>query len=369
MILHVYFARRFLATFLVVALALSFIYMLLDTVEHIRRFDMGVIGLIGILRLTLLNLPGAVYQILPLIVILATLFLFLALARSSEMVVARASGRSALLALIAPAAVVLAIGGLALAMLNPIAAATTKEYKRLEALYGGGAGSVLSLSSEGLWLRQGDMRGQMVIRAQGVESGAGGEVALTGGVTFFAFDPDGSARLRIDAARAELGEGRWALRDAKVWTLTGTGNPERQARSARVWFVATTLRPDDITDNLNDKARIPVWDLPDYIARLKQAGFSPRRHEVALQVELAMPLFLLSMLLIGAAFTMRHTRFGQTGPMVLFALLLGFGIYFVRNFAQILGENGQIPVLVAAWTPPVAAIMLALGLILHLEDG
>ena len=55
--------------------------------------------------------------------------------------------------------------------------------------------------------------------------------------------------------------------------------------------------------------------------------------------------------------------------MVLMAIRLGFTLYFIRNFAQILGESGQIPVLLAAWGPPVAAVLLPLGLILHLEDG
>jgi len=54
---------------------------------------------------------------------------------------------------------------------------------------------------------------------------------------------------------------------------------------------------------------------------------------------------------------------------VLLALALGFSLFFIRNFAQILGENGQIPVLLAAWGPPVAALLLPLGLLLHLEDG
>ena len=62
-------------------------------------------------------------------------------------------------------------------------------------------------------------------------------------------------------------------------------------------------------------------------------------------MELALPLFLLSMVLIGAAFTLRHTRFGRTGLMVLVALLTGFTLFFIRNFAQILGENGQLPIL------------------------
>lgn len=367
MILHLYLARRFAVTLGLVATALAAIYALLDMVEHVRRFDIAAVGLMPVVRLTALNLPGALYQILPLVVILATLLLFLSLARSSELVVTRAAGRSALLSLIAPALVVVAFGALALAVLNPIVAATGKEYQRLESLLGGGPQSAFSLSSEGLWLRQGDANGQAVIRAEAISQSARDQVALTG-VTIFSFAPDGTPERRIEARRAELGEGRWALREAKVWNL-GAANPEQAARHAPVHFLATTLRPADITDNLNDKIRIPVWELPDYISRLEQAGFSPRRQQVALQVELAMPAFLLSMLLVGAAFTLRHTRFGQTGMMVLGALLIGFGIYFVRNFATILGENGQIPVLVAAWVPPVAGIMLALGLILHLEDG
>jgi lipopolysaccharide export system permease protein len=49
--------------------------------------------------------------------------------------------------------------------------------------------------------------------------------------------------------------------------------------------------------------------------------------------------------------------------------LAGFGIFFLRNFAQVLGSNGQIPVFLAAWSAPVASVLLALGLLLHMEDG
>ena len=55
--------------------------------------------------------------------------------------------------------------------------------------------------------------------------------------------------------------------------------------------------------------------------------------------------------------------------MVLYALVLGFSLYFIRNFAGLLGESGQLPILLAAWGPPLAAILLPMGLLLHLEDG
>ena len=102
---------------------------------------------------------------------------------------------------------------------------------------------------------------------------------------------------------------------------------------------------------------------------MAQAGFSTKRHEVWLQSELSRPLFLMAMVLVAAAFTMRHTRFGGTGVAVLVSILLGFGLYFIRNFAQVLGENGQLPILLAAWAPPVASVLLAFGLLLHTEDG
>ena len=55
--------------------------------------------------------------------------------------------------------------------------------------------------------------------------------------------------------------------------------------------------------------------------------------------------------------------------MILLAVLAGFALYFLKDFAELLGGSGEIPLLVAAWTPPVAAILLAVSLLLHLEDG
>ncbi len=364
MTLHLYIARRFLRAFLFVLLALSAIYLLLDAVENIRRFGAGI-GFAGILQLALLKLPGAMYQLLPLVTILATLLMFLALSRSSEMVVTRAAGRPALITLMAPAAVMFLLGLLALLVVNPIVAATSREHARLTSRLAGSDVSVVSVSSEGIWLRQGDRSGQTVIRAESTSP----DGLTLGNVSFFSFSPEGVPQARINAAEARLEEGRWALRDAKLWDLGDLTNPERRATRYKRYWLASSLTPDRLQGSFDEPSAIAIWDLPDFIAQLEQAGFSPRRHRVWLQSQLASPLFLMAMVLLGAAFTMRHTRLGRTGLMALLALLFGFGIYFIRNFATILGENGQIPVPVAAWTPPVAAILLALGIILNLEDG
>ena len=365
MILHLYFARRFLFSFLMVSAGFVTILMLVDLIDQIRGFEGLNVSFGQMMQIVLLNVPTALSEILPLIMILATVALFVSLARSSELVVTRAAGRSGLRALVAPIAVAALIGVIAVTMLNPIVAATSAQSERLSELYRTGDTSALSISEEGLWLRQGSPRGQTVIHAERYSAEGG----ILYNVTFLAYEREGGPVRRIEAGSARLIDGAWSMRVAKVWTLRAGLNPEATAATHETLQLPSTLTQERIRDSLSNPYGISIWDLPATIGQLEQAGFSTKRHQVWLQSEIARPLFLMAMVLVAAAFTMRHTRSGGTGLAVLVSVLLGFGLHFVRNFAQVLGENGQLPVLLASWAPPLAALLLAFGLLLHTEDG
>lgn len=368
MTLHLYFAKRFLGALALVFGAFLVVSLLVDMLEQIRSFGGGGAALSDIVALTLFNMPRGLYQILPIVVVIAGVVLCVGLSRSSELVIARAAGRSAMRSLAAPVAVALVAGVVAVTVLNPIVAATSKEYERLGDRLRGGAGSLLSISAEGLWLREGGLGGQdgvqRVIRAT--------RASLDGtelyGVTFLAFGEDGVPRQRIEAERAELGEGAWDLSGVKLWTLAAT-NPERDAQRLARLSLPSTLTQDQIRDSFGQPFAVAIWDLPGFIADLDAAGFSARAHRVWFQMEMAQPVLFAAMLLMGAAFTLRPQRSGRTGVMVLSAILAGFAVFFLRDFARLLGESGQIPVALAAWSAPVAALLLAVALILHQEDG
>ncbi len=366
MILHVYFGRRFLKSFFSVLFIFFAILMLTGLIDQIRRFGGSEdVGFGTMFVLSLLSAPSTLYRILPLVMILATLALFLGLARSSELVVTRAAGRSAMRSLIAPITLAMLLGVFAVAVFNPIVAATQKQYEAVTARLSGEA-STLSVSAEGLWLRQGTSSGQTVIRAE--RANLDGTTLF--GVTFLGFSPEGQPTFRIEAREATLVEGAWSITDAKEWRFdTDSLIPEVDSFETPALSLASNLTRNQILDSFGTPSAIPIWELPGFIAQLEAAGFSARVHRTFFHMELALPLLLAAMVLVGAGFTMRHTRFGRTGVMVLAALALGFTLYFIRNFAAILGENGQIPVLLAAWGPPVAALLLPLGLLLHLEDG
>ena len=365
MTLHLYFARRFALAFLGVFMAIFVILALVDMVEQLREFEAANVSFGTILTLTLLNVPEAAYRVLPLISILAAIALFVSLSRSSELVIARAAGRSAVVTVFAPIGVAMLFGALGVTVLNPIVAATSKQYDTMADRLLQTRSSTLSIGPEGLWLRDGTATGQTVIRARRVSF----DGSRLSAVSFLDFTPEGLPARRIEASRADLTPGYWRLTNAKVWDLNQGSNPEAVAGTHRALDLPTQITREEISDGFGTPSGVPIWELPAYIDRLEQAGFSARQHRVWLHMELALPLLLGAMVTVAAGFTLKPARFGQTGLMVMMALMLGFTLYFVRNFAQILGDNGQIPVLLAAWGPPAATFLLPLGLLLHLEDG
>jgi lipopolysaccharide export system permease protein len=369
MILACYVARRFLRSFLMVAGVFLLILFLIDMIEMIRRFSDRDIGITGAARLAALNIADSFYAILPLITVLAAIAMFLNLARSSEMVAIRASGRSGLKVIGAPIVAALLLGSLAVGLINPLVATTGKSYDEAVAQIDRQGQQTVSVGDSAVWLRQamqtdGKDSGQIVIRARRTSPDA---ITLYG-ASFLVFGEDSGPLRRIEAREAHLGDGEWQLKDVSDFPLDQP-NPQASVVHRDTMQLASDLTAQGIRDGFGRPESVPVWQLPAFIAGLERAGFSAARHSVWFQMELARPFLMAAMVIIAAAFTMQHVRGRNTGGAVLMAFAAGIALFFLRNLAQILGDNGQITPSMAAWTPPLVGALLALGLILKREDG
>lgn len=369
MILALYVAQRFLRSFLMIAGVFLLILFLIDMIEIIRRFSGRGIGLAGAARLAGLNIAASFYAIVPLMTVLAGIALFLGLARSSEMVAIRASGRSGLRVVRAPVGAALLVGVLTVGLLNPMVAATGALYDEAVAGIDRAGSQTVSLGDSAVWLRQalqedGQEAGQIVIRARRASPDA---VTLYD-ASFLVFDAEAGPIRRIEAQQARLTPGAWQLSQVSDFPLD-QDNPQAGVTRQASMTLASDLTAQRIRDGFGRPESVPVWQLPAFIAGLERAGFSAARHKVWFQMELARPFLMAAMVMIAAAFTMQHIRGRNTGTAVLMAFGAGIALFFLRNLAQVLGDNGQIPPLMAGWTPPLVGALLALGLILKREDG
>lgn len=362
MTLFRYIFLRFLAMFARVMLIFLGILFTIGLVDELGALQ----GDQGIARAAYMSVMGqieTVYTILPLVVIIAAISMFMGMSRSSEIVAVRAAGQSGLRFLLAPSFAALLIGIVAVALFNPLVTAMATQHGIEKGRIA--TTSVLYAQGSGLWLRQGAQDGQVMINAASADQAN----LVLQQVSFIGFDAGGAVIWRIEAEEAKLAPQAWVLRNAYRWDVTQPNPQKARQLLPDGTELPTDLQPKDVTSGFGKPTSVPIWALAGHIEALEKAGFSARAYQVWLHSELAKPLSMVVMVLVAAGFTMRHIRAGNSAQMVLYAVLIGFGIFFLRNIAQVFGQNGQVPVLLAAWGPTLAASLLAISLLLHLEEG
>lgn len=331
----------------------------IDIADMASKINADDGGFVRVLQMSALRLPTYAEMIIPFAILLATMWTFVTLARTSELVVTRTAGISAWQFLTPIVTTTLVIGALMVGVWNPLSATLKERFDALTAKYIAGEPGLLAVSAQGLWLRQADADAQTVIRADGSDQHG---IDLRD-VSIFQYSPDGRFERRIDADRAQLRGPVWVISNARVSDGKSLSQPVEELR------LPTPLTPQTIKDSFASPDTMSFWDLPGFIAEMERSGFAPTAHRLHWYATLGLPALLAAMTLIGAAFTAQITHRGGIVRMVLIAALTGFGFYFANDVALSLGLSGKVPVELAALGPPFAMLLLGLALLLQFEDG
>jgi lipopolysaccharide export system permease protein len=355
-----YLAKQFVISVLLVfgmCVTLGFV---IDIVELLNRTaGRETVALSTIVGMALLKLPNLTEKMMPFAVLFGAIWCFARLTRSQELVVARAAGVSAWLFLAPALLASFLIGIFMTTAYNPFAATLISRYEELEARYIRGRSSLLKVSGNGLWLRQGDEKGQTVIHALRV-SDSGLRLQE---VIMFIYEGKDLFRGRIDAGTAQLLKDKWRLE--KAW-VTG---PDRPAVFYPTLDVKTSLTPSQIQESFATPDTIAFWDLPDFIGQAEAAGFSATKHRLHYHALLAAPMLLCAMIFVAAAFSLRLARLGGAARLILSGVLTGFMLYFFTDVTHALGMSGTVPVALAAWAPATTALLFGMASLFNQEDG
>ncbi len=354
-----YVARQFTVWYLSFLFGLLGVILLATAVDLLDRLANKDASLAVVIEMVLLKLPFLTQEVMPFTVLFAGLACFWRLTRSHELVVTRAAGISVWQILVPVLGVALLVGVITVMVLNPLAAVLLGRFEQFEAKYIHNQASTLSVSRQGLWLRQADEGGQSVIHASRITD----QDMTLYNVIVFRFAEGDHFIGRIDAERAILRPGHWQLSNA--W---------KSSPGTREIFVAkldipTQLSREKILDSFAPPETISFWGLPDFIELLENAGFSATHHKLQFHRLLATPLLLAALVLLAASFSLRPQRQGRVGLVILGGVLTGFLLYFISNVVFALGLSGEIPVILSAWTPASVTLMLGIAVLLHLEDG
>lgn len=354
-----YLAGRMLAALVGLLLALSAVVLLADLVENLRFAGKTGADFGFALQLTMLRTPAIAQTLLPFIFLFAAIWMFRELNRRSELAVMRSAGLS-VWRLVGPAAFIAAIGGfVVIVAVDPLSARMMAAGEKMKNDIRGKKSSVVQVFGDGIWLRQRDAMETLLINAASVDDGG-----TLRRVTIWRLSQDAAFEERIDAPVAQLAGRTIELKDAR---MKAAGSLVTQRTP--LYSVPTALTLTALRENVPLPETMSIWDLPRYMMLAESVGLPTTRYNIRFHDLCSTPLKLTAMILIAALFSLGPARSGGAFRLLVAAVGSGFALYILSEISTALGESGIVPEALAAWTPALVATIVAVSLLMRLEEA
>ena len=350
-----YLVRQYLVFMGVTLVVAAALFIVIDLVQTLDRYLRAKPPLLYILEHFVYRLPAALHDAMPIVMLVATIFLFLTLTRYHELTALKAAGMS-LYRASAPIlllALVVAVGSglfqeLALPLLN-------ERGEDVDQVKIRGLRPRHLQSRSRLWLRSGDTRFYRVE----LLSPMTGELY---GVTVLEIDDRYRLVNRLDARRAHWTPQGWDFSEGAFREITPTGGVSTVPFQHAAFEMEESFA--DFTQIQKPVSAMSYLELRDYVNRLQAAGFQVKKYLVDLYSKLSSPLKNLIMVLVAIPFALQSPRGGRLfGVGLAIAIMAAYMV--VHYVALAFSRADLLPPLLAAWTANI--IFLGLGTSLFLR--
>lgn len=345
-----YLGREVYISIALVFMALIMLFAFLDLIHELNVMGQGQYHLGYVLLFVLLTIPGHVYELFPVAVLVGTIFALVQMAASSELTVYRASGASlwqmigALFRIALPLVIVSFICG------EFIAPPSERMAQQLR-LKAQNAQVALKEFRSGVWVKD-DLS---FVNVKNVMP----DTSLLN-IDIYRFDDTYHLQSITHAKRANfVEEGRWQLQEVTETRFARQGAsintvPAQEWRSA--------LSPGILSVLLVVPEQMSAYDLYQYTAHLKDNRQKSTRYEIAMWGKLVYPFALMVMMLLALPFASYHRRAGGIGAMIFLGIVLGLVFHFVgRLFANLGALNDWQPFFSAT---AMTGLFLMLGMLM-----
>ncbi len=351
-----YLARHVAVRVLAAIGVIVLIVAVIDTAELFRRVsNKENISAMSVLLMEAIKMPSTLPTLIPFGVLFGLIFSFQKLRSTNEIIIARTNGLSLFKLSIAPSIFIIALSLFTLIVVDPIASATKKRYLSLEEDVFGGNGRNLTVSTEGIWLRDRNTQLSFIMHGDSIDAGSSSLV----NPLVYTFDEDNNLISRYYPDELVLKEGYWQINGGQVIRQDGKVIPIESTQ------LSSSISRRDLTHSNKRPETIPLYELWGYIDVLEQAGLPSLGHTSYLYYQLSLPLVLVGMVMIIARFTLSPTGRVTVGHLVIFSVMLGLLFYFTKDVLYVMGTSGRLPPIVAGFAPGV--IMIGIGALLLVQ--
>jgi lipopolysaccharide export system permease protein len=349
--------REVLAAVVFVAVGFLALFFFFDFVDELPNTSKagGAYRLTQALAYVTLLVPSHLYELLPIAVLIGTIFVMARLAQSSEYTILRTSGLGPWRALRTLLTLGLMFTLLTFAVgdyLAPVAGRTAQLLKaRLEGR--------ISIGQTGAWLKE-----RQPYNTYNVNVGALTPDGNMQAVRIFESDARGFLVSVTQAPKGRFADdGAWLLENAERSEFTSAGGDIAKVDRIKVPTLRwpTEITPEMVSVALLKPDRMSTIDLFQYIRHLEANGQTSQRYEIEFWRKVFYPLSCMVMVVLALPFAYLHFRVGGITSYVFGGVLIGISFFLLNNVFGYIGNlQNWWPWLTAA-APGLIYSMFSLG--------
>ena len=319
-------------------IALFFFFDFVDELQSVGRSNALGYSVAQALAYVALMVPSHVYELLPITVLIGTIFVMARLANSSEFTILRTSGLGPWAALRLLLVMGLSFVVLTFAVGDYLAPLADKTAQLLKAQFQGR----ITVGKTGAWIKERQTYSSFSVNVAALASDASMK-----GVRIFELNNRGEIVSLTEAQSGTFGPGdSWLLSDVRrTEFVVPDSGPARAVSTQQATFTwpnklsaemvsAAVLRPD----------RMGTIDLFQYMRHLRNNGQSAQKYEIQFWKKVFYPLSCLVMVMLALPFAYLHFRSGSTTSMVFGGVMAGISFVLLNN---VLGDLGYVQ----GWQP------------------
>ncbi len=323
-------------------LALFVFFDIVDQLQAINRLASSGYQFNHALLYVTLLVPGHLYELLPLSVLIGSIFVMARFAQSSEFTILRTGGLGPWQALGSLFSLGLIFVTLTFFIGDYVAPLANRHAQLLKAKFQGR----ITVGQTGAWLKEKQKDLNFAVNVTALNSD--GQLAQ---IRIHAFTPQGRLQYITSAPTARMADGEWVLFNAEQRRYNLDAKPTARIdiqRSAQLHWT-TEISMEMVAAALLSPDRMQTLDLFQYMRHLDANGQNAQRYEIEFWRKVFYPLSCLVMLSLALPFAYLHFRSGHITGYVFGGVMAGISFYLLNNVFGFMGNlNNWQPWLTSA---------------------
>ena len=354
-----YFWQETSINILMMMLGLLAMFSFFDLIQELDSLGQGNYGISQMLVFVLLSIPGHIYDVVPVAVLVGMMYSLGTLARNSELVVMRVSG----LSLFNIGWILVKVGLLFTVLTFFVGELITPiSEKMAQRMRVKATDSVIAQDfKSGLWVKD----GKSFVNVETVLPDA----SLLN-VHIYEFDENFKLRSISVAKKGEFEDERWGLSEVtqtkfNTFKKIEQNNIQTQFFNKANW--KSLIRPELLNVLLVAPEKMSAWNLYAFIQHLETNKQKTTRYDVALWSKMIYPLACMVMVILALPFGFLQQRSGGTSAKLFIGVMLGVAYQIMNRVFIHLGVLNDWPPLMSAITPTILFLIAGLSLLFMIE--